>query len=737
MNAFFVMKFLLYFLLVCGLSPVSAAPRSVALTAVRATGAGAAVTHFRGNPLDLVVTLDATRPTLTGVESLNVEIRSSVTDTATPLARTTLEAPEGAGPFSLSLSGAQLNQSLGGLEKAAFWQVVYTLADGGETVDVLYTGPLVLREHGASLTAGAAPNVVGALTRSAADALYATLGDTSVLPLSRIPLHNAGVYNPIVRIKDPSAFQVTLAPTETLNIRTSNQPDGSAATTTSAVVHPSVIRFMAPWHGYEWWMVITPYPGGDASYENPSLMVSHNGCDWIEHPGVVNPLAPYPLLSTSQGDNHLSYDPEEDRLIVVYLRKSTTAMETRMIQSDDGATWTAPVVISTHATVAKGSPNLVRFINAGGVVKWRLYYHRMGTDGGVYRSYREALLPFGVAGSWDAAAEVTTVSTGLPAGRSLWDFQMYNLPGGQWMDITAVSYGEASAATVLCMGISDDGVNFTYGRPLLRRAKTGTFPDFQVYTTSFVPSLSGDVAFRAFTTGVTAGVGWGLMVSDVTLRSAELPSGTQKLFEFNHRYNISPASGAVTAVSAMTPEGVAAVTTNAGATKATRGSSGLTFNGTDQYLHWDDKAWAKPAQWTAVCRFQPLGNPATASGVQTVFLIWDLAVVVRPVLGVWQLQIRNLGESSVFVPQLLVPYAQPVTIAVSWDGTTARFGSSLSHDYGGPQTAALTSITNNGDIWIAGGLNSGTPGGVRVEKLMLFDRAATEDLEGMALSYDP
>ena len=165
--------FTLLFLLLAG--GLQAQVRTLSLAAQRTATAGAALTAYRANPLALTITLDATRPTLTGKESLVVELRRSATDTTTALAQTEILNPTGAGPFTLNLTGAQLNQSLGGLEKLGFWLVVYTLDDAGETLDVLNTSPLTLREHGASLTAAAPPNVVGALSRPQADALYATL----------------------------------------------------------------------------------------------------------------------------------------------------------------------------------------------------------------------------------------------------------------------------------------------------------------------------------------------------------------------------------------------------------------------------------------------------------------------------------------------------------------------------------------------------------------------------------
>jgi hypothetical protein len=37
------------------------------------------------------------------------------------------------------------------------------------------------------------------------------------------------------------------------------------------VVHPDVVYFQRRWHGYKYWMAVTPYPFGDDHRENPSV----------------------------------------------------------------------------------------------------------------------------------------------------------------------------------------------------------------------------------------------------------------------------------------------------------------------------------------------------------------------------------------------------------------------------------------------------------------------------------
>lgn len=155
--------------------PLHSQTRILPLTAGRAPAEGTPQTHFRANPLTVRLTLDRTRPTATGWESIVAEIRRSVVDTTTPLASVTLSTPTGAGPFDLTFTGAQLNQSLAGAPSAPFWLVLYALDDSGETLDILHTGKFTLLEHAASQVAAAPPNVVAALSQATADTLYASL----------------------------------------------------------------------------------------------------------------------------------------------------------------------------------------------------------------------------------------------------------------------------------------------------------------------------------------------------------------------------------------------------------------------------------------------------------------------------------------------------------------------------------------------------------------------------------
>ena len=82
---------------------------------------------------------------------------------------------------------------------------------------------------------------------------------------------------------------------------------------------PDIVMFPAPWHGWEYWMIMNPYPNGNDGFENPSIIASHDGIAWSVPDGVVNPLVPYPLVGTAHNsDPDLAYSPGSNNLVLVY-----------------------------------------------------------------------------------------------------------------------------------------------------------------------------------------------------------------------------------------------------------------------------------------------------------------------------------------------------------------------------------------------------------------------------------
>lgn len=60
------------------------------------------------------------------------------------------------------------------------------------------------------------------------------------------------------------------------------------------LTHPKVLYFPNRWHGYSYWMSMTPYPHERDLYENPSIVVSNDGKNWTTPAGLKNPVTGIP-----------------------------------------------------------------------------------------------------------------------------------------------------------------------------------------------------------------------------------------------------------------------------------------------------------------------------------------------------------------------------------------------------------------------------------------------------------
>ena len=106
------------------------------------------------------------------------------------------------------------------------------------------------------------------------------------------------------------------------------------------VTEPSIIVFDSPWHGFRYWMAFSPYPHGNDSHENPSIVASDDGITWQLPPGLVNPLA-LPGPSGYLADATIFHDSDADQLWVYYLEIKPAEKSLRIIKlvSPDGVQW--------------------------------------------------------------------------------------------------------------------------------------------------------------------------------------------------------------------------------------------------------------------------------------------------------------------------------------------------------------------------------------------------------------
>jgi len=105
-------------------------------------------------------------------------------------------------------------------------------------------------------------------------------------------------------------------------------------------VHPDVLWFPSGWHGYEYWMAFTPYPFGKPEFENPSIVVSHNGIDWQVPPGLTNPIVRRGPKGAYNSDPDLSYDQAADQLVMLTREVRGGFNRVNLLLSKDGVRWT-------------------------------------------------------------------------------------------------------------------------------------------------------------------------------------------------------------------------------------------------------------------------------------------------------------------------------------------------------------------------------------------------------------
>lgn len=152
-------------------------------------------------------------------------------------------------------------------------------------------------------------------------------------------------------------------------------------------VHPAVVRTQTPWNGYRYWMAFTPYPHGDDTKENPSIVASVDGVTWVVPNGLTNPIAPKPSPSGSYNrDTQLIFAPEENggkgRMYCYWMRMYVSPIGQRSY-SDDGIHWSTPEdtnhdlwgIVRKSATeweafVKSGTNYFIKWISEDGLT-WR------------------------------------------------------------------------------------------------------------------------------------------------------------------------------------------------------------------------------------------------------------------------------------------------------------------------------------------------------------------------------
>ena len=140
------------------------------------------------------------------------------------------------------------------------------------------------------------------------------------------------------------------------------------------VVHPDYVATPAGAFGLPFHIAITPYPFGNAAFENPSFFDATRRDAWTLSPGTPNPVVRPDIGYLSDPD--LVYVPETGELWMYY-RQVTNDNIVLLVRTRDGRTWTRPVDVVRAPNHQIISPSVVR----RGEGDWWMFAVNAGVSG--------------------------------------------------------------------------------------------------------------------------------------------------------------------------------------------------------------------------------------------------------------------------------------------------------------------------------------------------------------------
>lgn len=142
----------------------------------------------------------------------------------------------------------------------------------------------------------------------------------------------------------------------------------------SEMMHPDVVDFGSDWNGGRYWMGATPYDG-EENNEVPSVVVTDDVTDggtWTVPAGYTNPAVPDPGGASHNADPDLIYDPDTDRLYMLYVvTNESSFQDIRYTYTSGGGTWATEGTVLAGAVDTYVNPSCIP-TDAG----WRLYYNK-------------------------------------------------------------------------------------------------------------------------------------------------------------------------------------------------------------------------------------------------------------------------------------------------------------------------------------------------------------------------
>src|SRR5690349_2659774 len=247
-------------------------------------------------------------------------------------------------------------------------------------------------------------------------------------------------------------------------------------------VHPDFVATGPAWTHRSQYLFITPYPNGNATFENPSIFESELPVEWTVPDGVINPI-----VSPREGyfsDPDALYVAERNE-IWLYFRQVTSENIISLTTTADGVTWTPPVIVAHAPNHEVISPSVVRRAPN----EW-LMWSVNGNVGCTGASTTVELRRSSNGVDWSKPQTVDLTQPGF----SPWhiDVEWIASRGEFWALYNVKTSGSCTTSAVY-LATSKDGVQWTtFPSPVLARGAIDELRDV-VYRSTFSYDESSDV----------------------------------------------------------------------------------------------------------------------------------------------------------------------------------------------------------------------------------------------------
>jgi hypothetical protein len=247
-------------------------------------------------------------------------------------------------------------------------------------------------------------------------------------------------------------------------------------------VHPDLLP---GWRlGDPFLLAYTPYPGGDALHENPSIATSLDAMTWRAPTGVTNPLAV--SIGGHLSDPDIVREPDGTALSLYYREVIAGRNRIHRVRSEDGRQWTPPQLVLDVPSHQALSPAVV---TQAPHARWQMWTVDAGVAGCVARSVRIDRRTSADGVAWSAPA---TVALHQP-GQVIWHLDVQWLPdrAEYWALYNTYPVGGTCTTQAIFLARSADGVTWERASaPLLTTDDVPPFRDV-LYRGTFRRSADG------------------------------------------------------------------------------------------------------------------------------------------------------------------------------------------------------------------------------------------------------